>query len=118
MCPVAGGRGPAAGRVVLVEPVGIADAAWTSGFWADRFEVCRTKTIPALGDIMEGTRRSQFLHNFRIAAGISKGKHDGPPWNDGDLYKWMESAAAVLAVSPDAALDRRLDDAIEVIAKA
>src|SRR5262245_62031943 len=35
-------------------PVGIADARWTTGFWADRFEVCRSATIPAMGALMEG----------------------------------------------------------------
>lgn len=109
---------PPAARHTVVEPVGIADARWTTGFWAERFAVCRDATVPALGELMEGTRRSQFLHNFRVAAGLVAGKHDGPPWNDGDLYKWIEAAAAVLAVAPDPVLDKRLDAAIDVIAKA
>lgn len=99
-------------------PVGIADARWTTGFWANRFEVCRTATVPAMGALMEGTERSQFLENFRIAAGLAEGKHRGPPWNDGDYYKWLEAAASVFAITKDAALDKRMDDAIAVIARA
>jgi len=99
-------------------PVGIADARWTAGLWADRFEVCRSATIPAMGTLMEGNERSQFLQNFHIAAGLAKGKHRGPPWNDGDYYKWIEAAASVFAITKDAALDDRMDKAIAVIAKA
>jgi DUF1680 family protein len=104
--------------------VGLADARWTTGFWADRFETCRSVTVPAMGALMgDGSRtaeaeRSQFLQNFRIAAGLEAGKHRGPPWNDGDFYKWLEAASAVYAVTRDPALDRRMDEAIAVIARA
>jgi DUF1680 family protein len=116
--PFAAGQPPPLSQHMVVGPVGIADARWTSGFWADRFETCRTATIPALGTILEGTAHSQFLHNFRIAAGLANGKHRGPPWNDGDFYKWLEAAAAVYAITKDPALDRRMDAAIAVLAKA
>ncbi len=112
MAPVAGAQTPA------VRPVGLADVRWTDGFWAERFRVCRAFMVPAMGDLMFGTERSHFLQNFRIAAGLAEGKHRGPPWNDGDFYKWIEAASAVLAVAPDPALDRRLVDAIAIIAKA
>jgi uncharacterized protein len=115
-CPVvtAAGQAPHA----VVGPVEIADARWTTGFWADRFATCRTAMIPALGAIMEGTDHSQFLHNFRVAAGLEPGRHRGPPWNDGDFYKWLEAAAAVYAVTRDPDLDRRLDAAVAVVAQA
>src|SRR5581483_539933 len=103
---------------VVVRSVGLAEVRWTAGFWADRFETCRAAMIPALGEIMAGTERSQFLHNFRIAAGLAEGRHRGPPWNDGDFYRWLEAAAATLAVAPDPALERRLDEAIAVVARA
>ena len=102
----------------VVGPVGIADARWTTGLWADRFETSRTATVPALGALMAGTERSQFLHNFRVAAGLVEGKHRGPPWNDGDYYKWLEAAAAVHAIRSDPDLDRQMDEAIAIIAKA
>ncbi|HVK13553.1 MAG TPA: glycoside hydrolase family 127 protein [Gemmataceae bacterium] len=98
--------------------VGPAEARWTTGFWADRFETCRTATVPAMGALMAGTDPTQFLHNFRIAAGLAAGKHRGPPWNDGDFYKWLEAAAAVHAARPDPALDKQMDEAIGIIARA
>jgi hypothetical protein len=102
----------------VFSPVALTGARWTTGFWAERFDICRTATIPTMGDLFDGTDRSQFLHNFRIAAGLEVGKHRGPPWNDGDFYKWLEAVAAVHAVSPDPALDKRMDAAIAVIAQA
>jgi hypothetical protein len=101
-----------------VQSVGLDEVRWTDGFWADRFETCRAKALPALWRIMEGTNYSQFYENFRIAAGLSEGRHRGAPFNDGDFYKWLEAACAVLAVTHDAELDRRIDEVVGVIAKA
>jgi DUF1680 family protein len=103
---------------VVVRSVGLGDVQWTGGFWARWFQTCCRDMIPTMGRIMEGTEHSQFLHNFRIAAGLARGRHRGPPWNDGDLYKWLEAAAAAHAVTRDAALDRHMDRVIQVIAQA
>src|SRR6185369_3273225 len=73
-----------------VQNVGLDEVRWTDGFWADRFETCRAKALPALWRIMEGTNYSQFYENFRIAAGLGEGRHRGAPFNDGDFYKWLE----------------------------
>jgi DUF1680 family protein len=101
-----------------VRTVGLDEVRWTRGFWADRFEVCRRQTIPALEAIMEGTNYSQFYQNFRIAAGLAEGRHRGPPFNDGDFYKWLEAASALFAVTKDPQLERHLDEIITVVARA
>lgn len=67
---------------------------------------------------MKGTNYSQFLQNFRIAAGIDQGRPRGAPFNDGDFYKWLEGACTMQAATKDAALDRRIDEIIAVIARA
>jgi DUF1680 family protein len=100
---------------VVVRSVGLMEARWTNGFWADRFETCRRDMIPNLWRIMRGTEHSQFFHNFRIAAGLDKGRHRGPPWNDGDFYKWLEGAAVVSELTKDSELDRELDEVIRVV---
>ena len=82
-----------------VQPIGLDEVRWTHGFWADRFELCRTQTIPSMGRLMEGTNYSQYLQNFRIAAGLAEGRPRGAPFNDGDFYKWLEGACAVVAVT-------------------
>jgi DUF1680 family protein len=102
----------------VVQPVEAQGVHWTTGFWADRFENCRTTLVPAMGKLMAGTERSQFRQNFVIAAGLANGAQLGPAWNDGDYYKWLEAAAHIFAVTRDPALDEQMDDAIAVIAKA
>lgn len=116
--PPAGLTDTSASLHVVVRSVGLAEVKWTAGFWADRFATCRGTMVPAMGRLMEGTEPSQFLHNFRIAAGLAEGKHRGPPWNDGDFYKWLEAAAAVYAVTKDEKLGRQMDEVIAVLAKA
>jgi DUF1680 family protein len=101
-----------------VRSVGLREVAWTHGFWADRLAVCREAMVPTMWRIMSGTEPSQFLHNFKVAAGLVEGRHRGPRWNDGDFYKWIEAASALLPSQPDDALERRLDDVIRVVARA
>lgn len=113
-----GAEPPAVAPHGVVGPVGVGEARWTTGFWADRFATCRDETVPAMGRLMEGTDRSQFLENFLVASGKKQGKHRGPAWNDGDYYKWLEAAAHLYAVTGDPALDRRMDLAIAAIAEA
>jgi uncharacterized protein len=99
-------------------PIPLEQVRWTTGFWAERFALARDVTLPAMGRLMEGTERTHFLENLRIAAGLSQGRHRGPKWNDGDFYKWLEAAAAIYAVSRDASLDSRMDGLIAIIAQA
>ena len=101
-----------------VRTVGMDEAHWTDGFWADRFDLCRTQMVPSMGRLMEGTNYSQFFRNFEIVAGIVPGKAHGAAFNDGDFYKFLEAASATLAVTNDVALATQLDAIIAVIAKA
>jgi uncharacterized protein len=101
-----------------VRTVGMSEAQWTYGFWADRFELCRTQMLPNMGRLMEGTNHSQFYRNFEILAGVKEGKSRGASFNDGDFYKLMEAASAAYAVTNDEYFRRSLDRAISVIAQA
>ncbi|HEX5218683.1 MAG TPA: beta-L-arabinofuranosidase domain-containing protein, partial [Verrucomicrobiae bacterium] len=78
--------------------MGLSEARWTSGFWFDRFELCRTNMLPNMGRLMEGTNYSHFLRNFEIAAGLTEGRYRGAPFNDGELYKLIQAASAAYAV--------------------
>ena len=102
----------------VVQPIGLDEVKWTEGFWADRFEMCRTQMVPGMARLMQGTNYSQFYYNFEILAGIVGGKPHGASFNDGDFYKFLEGASATLAVTNDAALQKKLDEIIAVIAKA
>src|SRR3954452_22281100 len=54
-----------------VRSVGLGDARWPRGFWADRFETCSKSTLPHLWQMLSGTEPSQFFQNLRIAAGLA-----------------------------------------------
>ena len=99
-------------------PVALAESRWTGGLMGERFDTCRDVMVPNMWGIMSGTEHSQFLENFRVAAGLAQGKHRGPTFNDGDFYKWVEAASAVYAVSRDEKLAATLDDCVAVIARA
>jgi uncharacterized protein len=100
------------------QPVALNEARWTSGFWFDRFELCRTNMLPDMGRLMEGTNYSHFLRNFEIAAGLAEGRYRGASFNDGELYKLMQAASAAYAIAPSEYFRRNLDRVIEIIAKA
>ena len=74
--------------------------------------------IPSMARLMKGTNYSQFFYNFEILDGLAEGKAHGASFNDGDFYKFLEGAAATLAVTNDSQLDEKLDDIIGVIARA
>jgi DUF1680 family protein len=101
-----------------IRTVGLAETHWNRGFWGDRIELCRTQMIPCMTRLMEGTNHSQFFRNFEITAGLIQGKSRGATFNDGDFYKLLEGASAILAESNHPALRQKLDGIIAVIAKA
>ena len=101
-----------------IRTVGLAEAHWNRGFWGNRIELCRTQMIPSMARLIEGTNYSQFFRNFEITAGLAEGKSRGATFNDGDFYKFLEGASAILAETNDSVLKQKLDDIISVIARA
>lgn len=89
-----------------------------SSFWGQRSEACRRGTLPTLGKWMLGDDKSQFVHNFRIAAGQATGRHRGPKWNDGDTYKWLEALSLMYHQTRDHDLLELIDTVIELISLA
>lgn len=98
--------------------VGMGEVQWTSGFWADRFQVCRDSMVPRLWRTYHDAELCHSFKNFEIAAGMDTGSFKGPSFHDGDFYKTLEALAAVYAVTKDPALNKQMDEAIAVIAKA
>jgi uncharacterized protein len=95
-----------------LEPLGAGNARWESGFWGGISARTREVTVPGMWDSLRDATVSPGLRNFRIAAGLEEGTHTGPPFMDGDLYKWLEAAIAELEV----ASDPELADAVEAVA--
>ncbi|MBN1131958.1 MAG: glycoside hydrolase family 127 protein [Bacteroidales bacterium] len=92
------------------------DVALTSGFWAERFIVCRDTMVPFMWSILNDADVSHAFRNFEIAAGHAEGNHSGPPFHDGDFYKWFESLVSVYMQTRKPELDEQMDDIIRIIA--
>lgn len=100
-----------------LKSVNIGDCQWTLGFWADKFKLCEEVMVPHMGTLLQSDTGHAY-NNFKIAAGLKEGKHQGMHWHDGDFYKWMESAAYVYAINKDRKILAELDEIIDVIGKA
>lgn len=96
---------------------GLNEVQWTTGFWAERFAVCRDSMVPHLWNTYMDAHISHAFKNFEIAAGLDTGSHKGPSFHDGDFYKTLEAVAAMYAVTKDPRQDAMMDKAIAVIAK-
>ena len=97
--------------------VNMDDVQWTTGFWAERFEVCKNAMVPNLWHIYNDENISHAFKNFEIAAGLDTGVHKGPSFHDGDFYKTLEAVASLYAATKDKKLDELMDKAIAVIEK-
>ncbi len=98
--------------------VDLRDVRWTDGFWANRFAQTRDVTLPRLWELASDPDMGHAIQNLRIAAGMEKGQFKGTHWQDAWVYKWLESACYIYAVTADRQLDSRMDEIIEVIARA
>lgn len=90
---------------------------WTTGFWADRFRVCRDSMVPNMWQLYTSSVSNSFK-NFEVAAGLDTGRFRGPSFHDGDFYKTLEAVASMYSATKDKKLDELMDKAIAVIGKA
>jgi DUF1680 family protein len=91
-------------------------ARWAGGFWGAIGERTREVTVPDMWQALSDPSVSPAVRNFRIAAGLEEGRHEGPPFMDGDFYKWLEAAIAQLETHPDPALAQTVDEMARLIA--
>jgi DUF1680 family protein len=75
-------------------------------------------TIPSMGAIMFDPEVAHAYENFLVAAGEATGEHDGPPFMDGDLYKYLEAATATVAENGNSELRGIIDRSAAAIARA
>lgn len=103
----------------------------TSDFWRHYRKLIAEKAIPyqwqVLNDQADITvaddpqnaglfKGSHAVENFRIAAGLKTGHHFGYPFQDTDVYKWLEAAAYSFSYHPDPDLRKITDKLIDLIA--
>lgn len=110
------------GDLKLVKKFDVSD-----GFWGRYEKLIKEVVLPyqenALNDRIEGAEKSHCIENFRMAAeklrtGKCDGEFYGMVFQDSDVAKWLEGAAYSLAQHPDAELEKRCDEIIELIGEA
>jgi DUF1680 family protein len=98
--------------------VNLGDVKWTNGFWAERFAQTRDVTLPKLWELASDPKMGHAMQNLRIAAGLEKGEFAGTHWQDAWVYKWLESACYINAVTGDKELGEQIDEIVDVIVRA
>ncbi|WP_247004423.1 glycoside hydrolase family 127 protein [Halosolutus gelatinilyticus] len=98
-----------------VEPIPVADGTIDDEFWNHWIDLTRADLLEYQYEQLE---ESGCLENFRRAADGADGGFRGMWFADSDAYKWLEAASYVLATREDAALRRRVDEVIDLVAAA
>ncbi len=88
---------------------------FTQGFWLDQFKLCKDVILPNIYRLFDSDEISHCLANFRIAADLQEGSHKGPPFGDGDFYKWLEAATYVYGLTKDEKLKALIDSSVSLI---
>ena len=96
--------------------VPLTSVQWTGGFWAERFNVLSKTSLRSMWQTWQ-SKEGKGFNNFLVAAGEAQGEHHGPPFHDGDMYKWLEAVASVYAVTHDAELEPIMDRFIGLVQK-
>jgi hypothetical protein len=100
-----------------LKSINMGDVQWTTGFWAERFKVCKESMVPHMMGNYLDPKVSHAYRNFEIAAGKEDGDHVGPAFHDGDFYKMLEAMIVVWSSSKDGATEKKIDDIIATIGK-
>jgi uncharacterized protein len=87
----------------------------TGNFWSKWQDTNRQVTLQHGYRMLE---EAGNFHNFRLAAGLTEGKYRGRVFNDSDVYKWLEAVGYELHLHPNAELQRKADEVIDLIAAA
>lgn len=80
--------------------------------WKTYIQNLATKGLPSQYQEMESTGR---LQNFRNVTAGNFNTFDGFRFNDSDVYKWLEAAAYVMEVEPQADLQGMVNECVSVI---
>lgn len=106
----------------------------TSDFWNRYRDLIATQSVPFQWDMINdkgkmdvtndpfsaggSADRSGAIANLKIAAGQLKGHHFGYPFQDTDVYKWLQTVAYVLNYHSDDELKQEADGVVDLISDA
>ena len=101
------------GREGKILPIPVKNVQLEGGFWGPKMRTYKDRTIPHSWHYM-----GYDIRSLRKAAGE---KTDGPfnnTWGEANLYKFLETIAHSLGMFPDAALEKQVDEIVELIGRA
>jgi uncharacterized protein len=82
-----------------IQPVPFNQVSIHDGFWTPRLEAHANKTLHVcIAQTQDSTKR---ISNFKKAAGLKEGRHEGIFFDDSDVYKAMEGIAYSLINNPN-----------------
>ncbi len=106
----------------MIHEVPLTRVTIQDAFWSARQRLMIDKTLPymekILRDEIPDAAKSHAIENFRIAAGDAEGSFYGMVFQDSDVAKWLEAVSYSLAVKPDSALEKRMDEVIDIVSRA
>lgn len=97
------------------QPLPFTDVHLADDFWAPRQRVNATATLDHVLAMCESTGRIDNLRRAADPANAGKGGFKGLLFDDSDVFKAVEGAAMIYALSRDKALKKRLDDLADII---
>lgn len=101
------------GREGKLQSLPVRQVRLEGGFWGPKLQIYRERTLPHSWQYM-----GHNLRSLRKAAGVpTEGPFNGT-WDEANLYKFLETIAHSLGTAPDAALERKVDEIVELVARA
>ena len=98
-----------------LKSIDVNSAQWTSGLWAERFDICAHSTVQHLWHEMEGVHYANFQ---RAVGDLPIENFRGAGFSDGDFYKWLEAAIASYGITRDPQLAALINRSIAIIGRA
>jgi len=98
----------------LLKPVPIENVKLMDNFWLPRIEKLKNNTLPMQYCFLEKTDR---INRFRWASGKLSVKPEKSiyPFDDSDVYKWLEACAFMLAQDPKCGLKNFVNEVVSEI---
>lgn len=99
-----------------IQPINFTRVHLTDGFWKPKMETNAKVTIPY---ILSKLKTEGRIDNFLAAAGLRENKVCSEyPFDDTDVYKWIEGASYALQNNPNPTLNKSIDSLIAIIGMA
>jgi DUF1680 family protein len=99
-----------------IEPVNFSQVQINDEFWKPRIDKIATATLPAC--IYQTEIATPRIQNFINAAKRKTGSFKGLVYDDSDVFKALEAISYSLKDNPDATLEKKADEWIDIIAAA